>query len=69
MKFHVFACLSLLTALENSNAFSPRTFAVSTPRQSKSSLRMSDAEDEIAKLRAAAAKAREEAAQLAKVGS
>ena len=67
MKFQVVTCLAFLATLDQSNAFSPRSFSVSSMRSSGSSLKMSEAEDEIAKLRAAAAKAREEAAQLAKV--
>lgn len=68
MKFQTVACLAFLAAIDNANAFSRTAFAVSIPmKSSPSSLRMSSAEDEVATLRAAAAKAREEAAQLAKV--
>jgi hypothetical protein len=70
MKFQLTttACLALLAVLDQSNAFSPRAFAVSSATLSPTKLRMStSAQEEVAKLQAAAAKMREEAAQLEKV--
>jgi hypothetical protein len=69
MKFQLLTCLAVLFALDQSAAFSPRAnFAVSTtPTRQSSSLRMSTAQDEVAKLRAAAAAARADAARLEKV--
>lgn len=63
MKFQIGICLSLILA--STHAFAPSSMALSSARAS--SLRMSST-DEVARLRQAAAQAREEAARLAKVG-
>jgi hypothetical protein len=72
MKFYLLASVLLATTAYQSAAFTPATrgWAVATPTMtgsSSSALKMS-AVDEVAKLRAQAAKAREEAARLSKVG-
>jgi hypothetical protein len=70
MKFHLLASMLLATACQSA-AFSPATrgWAVATPTMtgsSSSALKMSSV-DEVAKLRAQAAKFRDEAALLSKV--
>jgi hypothetical protein len=70
MKFHLLASVLLATACQSA-AFTPATrgWAVATPTMtgySSSALKMSVV-DEVAKLRAQAAAAREEAARLSKV--
>jgi hypothetical protein len=70
MKFQLTTtkCLALLAVLDQSNAFSPRAFAISSATLSPTKLRMStSAQEEVAKMKAAAARMREEAAQLEKV--
>ena len=67
MKFQILSCIALALAANESSAFVPTALTSSRPSFAPKSLKMSSAEDEIAKLREAAAKAREEAAKLAKV--
>lgn len=59
--------LTLSAFVATAHGFSAAPFAARRPKASISKLRMSDAQDEVAALRAAAAKAREDAARLAEV--
>jgi hypothetical protein len=63
------AALTLSAFLASAHGFSAKPFAATRrpARASISTLRMSDAKDEVAALRAAAAKAREDAARLSQV--
>ncbi len=71
MKFHLLASVLLATACQSAAfTLATRGWAVATPTMtgySSSALKMSTVNDEVAKLRAQAAAAREEAARLSKV--
>jgi hypothetical protein len=69
MKFHFFAALFLATAGQQSAAFSPGAYVAVSQKsmRASSSLRMATVEEEVAKMRAAAAAARADAARLSKV--